>query len=89
MEEIRNEVYEDTMDVAPETEVIDNPYFAEEEEIESDSGFGSNLIAGVVGGVIAYGGIKLVGKIKTKIAEKKALKEIQKTVAEAQEESEG
>lgn len=87
MEENRVDVYEETIDTTPESEEIEY-LVPEESEIESSNGFGSSVIAGAIGGALAIGGIKLVGKIKSKIAEKKALKEIQKTVAEAQEDSE-
>lgn len=87
MEENRVDVYEETIDTTPDSEEIEY-LVPEESEIESSNGFGSSVIAGAIGGVLAIGGIKLVGKIKSKIAEKKALKEIQKTVAEAQENSE-
>lgn len=87
MEENRIDVYEETMDTTPESDEIEYPV-PEEDEIESSSSFGSSVIAGVVGGIIACGGIKLFGKIKSRIAEKKASKEIQKTVSEAQEDSE-
>lgn len=86
MEEIRNDVYEETVDMVPETEDVE--YIPDETECESSGNFGSGVIAGVIGGVIAYGGIKLFGKIKEKRAERKALKEIQQTVAEAKAESE-
>lgn len=87
MEEIRNDVYEETVDMVPETEDVEY-LVPEEDECESSGNFGFGVIAGVIGGVIAYGGIKLFGKIKEKRAERKALKEIQQTVADAKAETE-
>lgn len=84
MEEIRNDVYEETVDMVPETEDVE--YIPE--ECEGSGNFGSGVIAGVIGGVIAYGGIKLFGKIKEKRAERKALKDIQRTVMKAKAEAE-
>lgn len=85
MEENRIDVYEDTQDMVPETEDVE--YIPEEIECEDSGNFGSSLIAGAIGGALVIGGIKLFGKIKEKRAERKALKDIQKTVAEAKEEA--
>lgn len=84
MEENRIDVYEDTLDMIPENE--DAEYIPEETEREDSGNFGSSLIAGAIGGALVVGSIKLFGKIKEKRAERKALKEIQKIVAEAKEE---